>query len=357
MIDEMMKYPWMIYIIIGCVILVVIVILLLIFCGNDRVEVSKTDAEYDKIIKEYIKEEKNKNKNINTNEPEEVKTEIVEETKQIEVESVEEIEGEDNMFIKRKKSVATRTVVTTKKAEPTNNKRVLHGKYEVYSENDSYKYVLKASNGEKLVESELYSSKESVYGAIDAVKRNLETGKVSISKDKRDLHQFKLTASNNRNLVVSANYTSKQNAEKALESFKRFALNSPIVEVEAPKDAFGEEIVIEKADLKLNGKLVISAEGKGFIFKLLANNGELLCTSQPYSTKANCEKGVDTLKINVTEGSFFIFKDKSDYYQFKLYSKANRLIAIGQTYEDKQRAISSANSVASFIDDAEIIKE
>ncbi len=368
MIDKLMQYPWVLYSIGICILLLIIVIILIIITKNDGSELCASDAEQNRIINDFLKEEKKRMKKQNTFVSEDCEEDNIDVNSQnfdSESEIVqsfeEEIEEDDeDMILKNKKKtiVTKRTIVVPKKTveTPTAEKRVLNGKYEMFSQNDLYKYLLKASNGEILVESEEYSSKDSVIGAIEAVKRNLETGKVSISKDKRDLYQFKLTASNNRSLVVSANYTSKQNAEKALESFKRFALNSPIVEVEAPKDAFGEEIVVEKADLKLNGKLVISAEGKGYLFKLFANNGELLCTSQPYSTKSNCENGVDTLKDAVNEGNFLVYKDKSSYYQFKLYSKSHRLIAIGQTYEDKQRAISSANSVASFIDDAEIVK-
>lgn len=268
------------------------------------------------------------------------------------------------LFKKRKSQTVLKNkpkaaeVKETKKVEVKKpEKRTVSGKYVVFEDNNKFKYILKASNGEKLIESELYSTKNSVYEAISNVKNNLETGKYSISQDKSKLYQFRLIATNNRPIAVSANYVSKQNAESALESFKRFAMTSPIVEIEAPKDSLMEEIKVTKDKLKVIGKIEISKENEKFYFQLFANNGELLCTSQPYSTRSNCEGGVDTLKTSVNEGTFYVVKDKNKLFQFKLNTKAGRLIAIGQTYEDKQRAVSSANSVASFVDNAAVVNK
>ena len=55
------------------------------------------------------------------------------------------------------------TLVETKKA------RVVYGKYEVYSDGTSFYYNLKASNGEVLIKSEAYASKESVLSAIESM--------------------------------------------------------------------------------------------------------------------------------------------------------------------------------------------
>ncbi len=264
------------------------------------------------------------------------------------------------MAIFKKKTTGVQTKTTRNKTPiPSlkDKKRQVSGKYEVFEDNGDFKYILKASNGEKLVESQTYATRANVIGAIEAVKRNLNTGKYSITQDKNNMFQFTLAGGNNRPIAVSANYKTKKNAENALESFKRFAVSSPIVDVEAPKDVLSEEIVVEKKELKVDGKITVEQISDNYVYKLLANNGEVLCTSKPYTTKANCITGIDTLKTNVVEGKFVVVRDKTKNYQFKLYTQSNRLVAMGQTYDDKTRAVSSAQSVASFIDNAEIKTE
>lgn len=417
MVQEILNnYPWMIYAIAICALIIIIVILILI-CTKSKVEdgFDTSDSIQDKIISEYLKEEKKaKEKNeiveeykeilppkeevidkriLSSDEYEELQNELshdelfiedeindtedatnkVEHTNEEEKIKEENVKENQDMLKKKKQNtIATKTtrssstslskVKTTAAPIPKAvEKRIPNGKYEVFIDNGMYQYILKASNGEKLIESKQYTTKDNVLNAIDAVKRNLEIGKVDISKDKAGFYQFKLTAANNRPLATSANYVSEQNAKNALNSFKRFAATSPIVEVKAPVDSLSEEITVIKQELKVNGKLEISknstkADSKKteWIFKLFANNGELLCTSTTYTSKDNCEKGIDTLRLNVSEGRFVVVRDKNDLYQFKLFSKSNRLIVKGQTYEDKQRAISSAHSVASFIDNAEV---
>ena len=96
--------------------------------------------------------------------------------------------------------------------------RVVYGKYEVFFDGKEYFYTLKASNGELLITSENYTTKETVLAAIEAVKRNVEVGTISIAEDKRGLFQFYLTAKNHRTLVMSANYPTEKRAIAASES-------------------------------------------------------------------------------------------------------------------------------------------
>ncbi len=376
--DILNNYPWMIYTIAICALLLIVVIVLILVVkgkGEDDNEFESNDS--DKLINDYLKEEKKiaKKAAIEEEYKEIVEAQKAEAAKRIvtpvsEVEQTdttdemdyeegyENEENEDMLKKKRANPITTKTRRTTDaKTAPVAKaveKRTPNGKYEVFVSNGDWQYILKASNGEKLVESKKYSTKDNVLNAIDSVKRNLEDGKVSIAKDKSGYYQFQLAAANNRSLATSANYSSEQNAKNALNSFKRFAATSPIVEVEAPTDTLSEKIEVTTQDLKVNGKITIEGSGKDWSFQLTANNGELLCSSQKYTSKDNCQKGIDTLKANVQEGSFEVVKDKNNLYQFKLFSKANRLIVIGQTYEDKQRAIKSANSVASFVINASV---
>ena len=227
--------------------------------------------------------------------------------------------------------------------------RVVQGKYEVFCDGKEYFYTLKASNGELLITSENYTTKETVLAAIEAVKRNVEVGTISIAEDKRGLFQFYLTAKNHRTLVMSANYPTEKRAIAASESFKRFAATSPVLEEIQEVEAVKEEIVIDTKDKK-GGRLGIVATDAGYVYILKASNGELLVHSDTYKTEESALNALKNFKEAVKNGKFYVVKDKRDYYQFKLYSTTGRIVEVGETYQSKQQAISSANSVYSFVE-------
>ena len=238
------------------------------------------------------------------------------------------------------------------KKEEEKKKRVLNGKYEVYTDGAKYFYLLKASNGEVLVVSEMYASKDSVYNAIDAIKRNSVDGRVLVAKDKKDLYQFTLLAKNNRKLVMSANYPTERGAVSASESFKRFAANSNIVEISEPVTPLKEEINVDRSINKLGGKLGIIGEDGNFFYQLKASNGEVLINSDNYKTADMAKTGLDNLIAAIPTCRFFVEKDKRGMFQFKIYSNLGRLIVASETYVSKTNAINACNSLLAFINKA-----
>lgn len=216
-------------------------------------------------------------------------------------------------------------------------------------------YRLKASNGEILVYSELYKTKNAAISAIDTVKRNIDVGHTDVYQDKHGLWQFKLLAANKRILVVSANYSTKKLCESAASSFKRFAFISPVVELDEVPDHSAEEIDYNDKTAKDGGKIVIKEIDGCHFYQILANNGHVLCQSIDYSNKKSCVESIERFKAACNEGKYFLFKDKKGLVQFKLYSKDGRCIAFGETYEDKARAISAAHSLSAFINNAVVI--
>ena len=135
-----------------------------------------------------------------------------------------------------KKTASKTKTTTTKKAASKASEapkgRSYNGKYEVYEIGDGYQYHLKASNGEILFVSEVYTTREGVSKAIDALKKNIETGELRISKDKKGLFKFKLVAKNHRVLAISSTYPQEKGAQRASESFKKFAVKADIVDIE-----------------------------------------------------------------------------------------------------------------------------
>ena len=237
--------------------------------------------------------------------------------------------------------------------------RTYNGKYEIYPNGDGYQYRLKASNGEILIVSETYVSRENVIKAIDAVKRNIETGDLRIIKDKHDMFKFKLVSKNYRVIALGSNYTTEKSAVRASESFKKFALKADIVDIETPVDK--ESLSATPVDLssvedKYGGKYVVEKFNGEFSWSLRANNGQILLQVEGYTSKNSVLNSIEVYKKNAANGTFKIVKDKNDNYHFRLYSLAGRVAAIGETYSSKQLAESAAASAYSYFRYSEVVE-
>lgn len=346
------------YVLIGTIVLVILIIILVIVLITSAHKKTKKK----KIAKQEVIENPNNNNEL-------VKEKvIVEEVKQNDDASLNNNTKKDkNNNVKQEKvnSVDTDDKSINNKQEDikelnedeiseTKTSRIAIGKYEVFPVNNVYLYRLKASNGEIMVVSEIYKTAKGAIGAIETVKKNIETGTLQIYEDKHGLWQFKLFASNKRLLVVSANYTSQVRCESAAESFKKFALISPVSILDSDPEQLMEEIKLEALADKKGGKIIVNEDKGIYDFKLYASNGVVLCSSIEYKTKTAITSAIVLMKDAINNGTFFVVKDKNGMYQFKLYSTQGRCVVIGEAYKNKTQAISAANSVSSFINLAEV---
>ena len=278
--------------------------------------------------------------------------------------SVDEMKKAKNKPAKKttpKATVKPKTTVkkTTKaKAEEAPKGRSYNGKYEVYEIGDGFQYHLKASNGEILFVSEVYTTREGVSKAIDALKKNIETGELRISKDKKGLFKFKLVAKNHRVLAISSTYPQEKGAQRASESFKKFAVKADIVDIEF-EDAdvkTATPIEVNTKERKNGGKFEIEKFDGEYSWDLKASNGQILCQADGYTSKSGVMNSIDSFKKNIKEGTFKCVKDKNNNYCYKLYTQSGRVCAVGESYTTKTSAESAANSVVAFYRDAEVIE-
>ncbi len=120
----------------------------------------------------------------------------------------------------------------------------------------------------------------------------------------------------------------------------------------------------------MTSKFLISKIDDGFRFNLIAANGEIILTSQPYSALSSCKKGIESIRTNAPiapiedqtiEGfekenspKFEIYQYRNGDYRFRLNAKNGELIGTGQRYKSKaacQKGIDSIkkNSVEGII--------
>ncbi|MBQ9407102.1 MAG: YegP family protein [Desulfovibrio sp.] len=121
------------------------------------------------------------------------------------------------------------------------------------------------------------------------------------------------------------------------------------------------------------GKFVIKQAKKGHMFNLKASNGEIIATSQAYSSEAACNKGIDSVKTNaveakledqtmegfvpVTNPKFEMYKDKAGEYRFRLKARNGEIIAVSEGYKQKASCLNGIDSVRKNAPDAPITQE
>ncbi|MBQ3230756.1 MAG: YegP family protein [Clostridia bacterium] len=117
------------------------------------------------------------------------------------------------------------------------------------------------------------------------------------------------------------------------------------------------------------GKFVVKETATGFKFDLKATNGQVIATSEVYTTKAACLNGIESVKANCVGGvedqtvegfetvkhpKFEMYVDKAGEYRFRLKAKNGEVIAVSEGYKAKDSCENGIESVKKNAPEAEI---
>lgn len=107
------------------------------------------------------------------------------------------------------------------------------------------------------------------------------------------------------------------------------------------------------------GKFVISTRKDGhFQFNLKAGNGQVILTSQGYSTKAACENGIESVKTNSGDDAKFERKVATNgKHYFNLKAGNGQIIGSSQMYEAEAGMENGISSVKTNAPDASVEEE
>lgn len=120
------------------------------------------------------------------------------------------------------------------------------------------------------------------------------------------------------------------------------------------------------------GKYVISKGKTGFHFCLKAGNGEIIGTSEVYSSEAACKNGAESVKKNAPVANiedqtvadykqaknpaFEIYADKKGEFRFRLRAKNGEPILASEGYKAKASCLGGIESVKKNAD-SEVVSE
>ena len=121
------------------------------------------------------------------------------------------------------------------------------------------------------------------------------------------------------------------------------------------------------------GKFTIRSVASGVKFDLKSSNGQVILTSEVYTSAALCRKGVDSVirsAVNAgvedqTDGGaaalrnpkFELYEDRAGQFRFRLKSRNGKIIGISEGYATKANCLHGIESVRSNLADAQIEEE
>lgn len=121
------------------------------------------------------------------------------------------------------------------------------------------------------------------------------------------------------------------------------------------------------------GKFVMRKTATGIKFDLKAGNGEVIATSEVYTTERACKNGIASVQKNapiagvedqtvegfekVKHPKFEMYQDKAGEYRFRLKAKNGQIIVVGEGYASKANCQNGIASVGKNAPEAPVIVE
>ncbi len=121
------------------------------------------------------------------------------------------------------------------------------------------------------------------------------------------------------------------------------------------------------------GKFVVKEVKTGFKFDLKAGNGEVIATSEVYTTEKACLSGIESVRKNaveakledqtvenyeaVTNPKFEVYVDKAGEFRFRLKARNGEIVATGEGYKAKASCLNGIESIRKNAPEAEVVTE
>jgi len=121
------------------------------------------------------------------------------------------------------------------------------------------------------------------------------------------------------------------------------------------------------------GSFVIRRTNTGFKFDLKAGNGEVIATSEVYTSEDSCRKGIASVQKNAPVAAvedqtkpdfatqkhpkFEVYTDKSGQFRFRLKATNGQIIAVSEDYKAVASCMNGIESVQKNAPGAKIIEE
>ncbi len=120
------------------------------------------------------------------------------------------------------------------------------------------------------------------------------------------------------------------------------------------------------------GKFVIRTVNSGVKFDLKATNGQVILTSEVYTSEAACLGGIESIRKNagahvedqtapdfetLTHPKYEMYTDKAGEFRFRLKARNGEIIGVSEGYKAKASCENGIDSVKRNAPEAEVVEE
>ncbi|HRH65023.1 MAG TPA: YegP family protein [Bacteroidia bacterium] len=103
---------------------------------------------------------------------------------------------------------------------------------------------------------------------------------------------------------------------------------------------------------------IIKRTNGEFQFNLKSGNGQIILTSEGYTTKAKCENGIESVRISSQDDSLFFRQISSNDKQFfNLKASNGQIVGTSQMYETTAAMVNGIVSVKTNAKEARIVDQ
>jgi hypothetical protein len=215
------------------------------------------------------------------------------------------------------------------------------GKFETFTGIDGKFYFhMIAGNGEKVLQSQGYTSAGGAANGISSVRKNgTIDAQFHILEAADGQWYFDLLAGNGQTIATSELYVSQYNAQRAVSAVETLVAAANVA-MAAPEAKF---------------QVFRGFDGK-YYFHLRATNGEIVLQSQAYTRRSSAIDGTSSVRANGTDASRYEQRVTASAEPYFVLKAGNgQVIGVGETYASVSNSQRGAATVAELIADGTIL--
>jgi uncharacterized protein YegP (UPF0339 family) len=190
---------------------------------------------------------------------------------------------------------------------------------------DEFRFNVVALNGEAVLRSEGYASKQKAQQGVDSIKANApDESKYDVRETRDDRFYFNLKAANGEVIGTSEIYSTRANAQRGADTVRQLVRDANrVAAVDARREPRWE---------------TFKGLDDQHYFHLRAGNGEIVLRSEGYSTRDKMLSGITGLEnIRYTE-AFEVLETLDTRFAFHVKAQNGEIMAQGQAYSTKAHA-------------------
>ena len=217
----------------------------------------------------------------------------------------------------------------------------LPGSIDLWQSNDGWHFHVVAGNKKILLASEAYASRTAALnGVLSTLNNGVDPASYQVLPAAHG-YLLHLVAGNNEIIGFTETYSTKSSATRAIGSCVR-AVTSYLDQVETNKTGARVEVTPGAAS--------------SFHWNLFAKNGEIVLSSEAYTTEASAWNGAFAVQDASAVATNFVVKTATDgRFYFTLTAENGQVVGVSQMYTTKESAQTGIASVQTVLRGLDLI--